>query len=150
MEVPYPESSLATHPNEDIYISCIITTRTQLSLNIIQPSKLLRKRPLKRIGIRIQLYQKVSTTIHLVLGETTTHIAELHLTQFSQRADNISPNLVCDIELRQAHIRRAEEGIFGSHDDGGARRTRPSSHQYHQGKKEKEREKRTASIISSE
>lgn len=47
------------------------------------------------------------------------HIPEVHISQLPQCTDNLSSNLVRDVELRQTHLRRAEEGIFLRHPGGG-------------------------------
>ena len=41
------------------------------------------------------------------------YIAELDFTNLSQRTDDLSAYLVCDIELGKGHVRRAEQGILG-------------------------------------
>lgn len=41
-----------------------------------------------------------------------TYISELDFPYFSKSADNFSANFVGDIQLGQAHIRRAEKGIL--------------------------------------
>lgn len=47
-----------------------------------------------------------------------THVSELDFTNFTQSAHNLSSYFVRDIELGQAHIRRAKEGVLRSHDEG--------------------------------
>lgn len=43
------------------------------------------------------------------------YISEVHISQLSQCTDNLSSDLVGDVELCQTHFRRAEEGIFLRH-----------------------------------
>jgi len=55
-----------------------------------------------------------------------THISKVHDAQLAESTDDLSTNLIGYVELRQAHLRRAEEGIFLRHDgDGGGSVTPP-------------------------
>lgn len=93
---------------------------TQLPLDIIQPTNLLGKSTLESIGIRVKLYP---TTIRVSLfsgsvgskGGGVSYVSELHLAKFTQSADDLSSDFVGDVELGQAHVRRAEEGVPRSH-----------------------------------
>jgi hypothetical protein len=58
--------------------------------------------------------QPITSTINPPPAEST-YISKLNLPKLTQRTDNFTTDLVRDIELGQAHFRRAEEGVFGSH-----------------------------------
>ena len=46
------------------------------------------------------------------IKESETHIPELHLSYFTERTNDLSSDLVGDVQLRQRHLHRAEEGIL--------------------------------------
>lgn len=48
-----------------------------------------------------------------------TYVSEVHDAQLSERTDNISSNLVGNVELRQGHIRRAEQRVLWRRHGGG-------------------------------
>jgi hypothetical protein len=54
-----------------------------------------------------------------------TYISELDLTNLTQGTDDLSSDFIGNVELGQAHLRRAEEGILRSH--GGQEAVRSQS-----------------------
>lgn len=41
-----------------------------------------------------------------------TYISKIHGSKLAQSADNLASDFIGDIELRQGHVRRAEQGIL--------------------------------------
>ena len=52
-----------------------------------------------------------------VPGRGNTYISELNFTHFTQSTDDLSTNLIGNVELGQGHVARAEEGILGDRHD---------------------------------
>ena len=44
-----------------------------------------------------------------------TYITEIHDTHLTKRTDNLTANLVGNVELGQGHVRRAEQGLALTH-----------------------------------
>lgn len=53
----------------------------------------------------------------LAPGRGNTYISELNLAHFPQSTDDLSTNLVRNVELGQGHVAGAEEGILGDRHD---------------------------------
>lgn len=83
----------------------------ELSLNIVQATDFLGEGPLESVRVRVQLLQSASSHQAFCI----TYVAELNLADFTQCTDDLSSDLVGDVELGQAHLRRAEEGVLRSH-----------------------------------
>jgi hypothetical protein len=96
---------------------------TQLPLDIVQTTNLLGESSLESVGVRVELASMASQwgrgQSTVMKGQPWTHISELDLANFTQSADDLSSDLVGNIELGQAHVRRAEEGITLRHDGSG-------------------------------
>ena len=43
----------------------------------------------------------------------STYVSELHLAYLTQGTYNLPANFICNVELGQGHVRRAEEGVLG-------------------------------------
>ena len=87
---------------------------TELSFDIVKATDLFRKGSLESVRLRVQLEDRSAGNYH---DEATwnTYISELDLTNFTQSTDNLSSDFVGNVELGQAHIRRAEEGVPRNH-----------------------------------
>ena len=53
------------------------------------------------------------------VNQESTHITEIHHAQFTQRTDNLASNFIRNVQLRQRHVRRAEQRILGGRHGGG-------------------------------
>lgn len=93
---------------------------TKLPLDIVEASDLVCEGPLESAEVRIELeYIRRSVlgcnSLSTCIG-SLTYVSELHQTQLSQRVDDFSPDLIGDVQLHHAHLRRAEHGVLsGSH-----------------------------------
>jgi hypothetical protein len=45
----------------------------------------------------------------------SAYVSEIHCSELSQSADDLTADVVGDVQLGQRHLGRAKEGIFGSH-----------------------------------
>ena len=55
--------------------------------------------------------------LNLAPGRGNTYISKLNFTHFAQSTDNLSTNLIGNVELGQGHVAGAEEGILGDRHD---------------------------------
>lgn len=83
----------------------------ELSFDVVQATDLLGEGTLESVRVRVQLLQSAGSHQAWCI----TYIAELDLTNFTQSTDDLSSDFVGDVELGQAHVRRAEEGVLRSH-----------------------------------
>lgn len=68
-----------------------------------------------------QLASTVSYTRHLGDHLKQTHISKLHYPDLPKSTDNLPADLICDVELGQAHVRRAEHRVLRRRHRGTAR-----------------------------
>lgn len=86
----------------------------KLSFDVVQAADLFGEGALESVRVRVQLLR--SAGYHQ--ARCSTNISKLDLANFSQCTDDLSSDLVGDVELGQTHIRRAEEGVPRGHGEG--------------------------------
>lgn len=96
-----------------------LALHTKLSFHIVQTPYLLGKGSLESCGTSVKLgIQSVMLQRDCVLK---TYISELNLSDISQCTDNLSPNLVSNVQLHHAHVRGAEHGVLSWCHAGGCK-----------------------------